>query len=316
MKSALKSILLAALVLIAAVSLWRRQRVPQAPAQPKKRPPPIATTAPERQPVLNSKPQRIISLAPSATEMLFAIGAGDRVIADTSYCNYPPAAAALPKIGGYLDANPEQLLALKPDLIVVVRGNRAEILRQLQGFNIPMLATETDSIEEVQQTIQQLGKAAGEEAKAQQLISDMEARLRYIRDKVEKLPEEQRPRVLFLFSLNRLCTAGPGSHIDELIRLAGGKNIAAQCDSAWPELSMETVVAGNPEVILVVDTHGSERGLTQERALATLRANPLWQHISAVQKGRVIVLPDDPVTIPGPRMITGLELIYKALHDN
>lgn len=268
-----------------------------------------------RKVTIKRKPQRIISIAPSATEILFVIGAGSRVIADTTYCDYPPVAARLKKIGGYTNPQVERIVALKPDLVVGARGNPLDILNQIQSLKLTVAALDEEgNIDQVLETIRLIGKVVGEEKGANALVKRLIARRKAVTDKTDKLSEQQRPRVLFLFDTEGLFSAGKGSFIDELIRLAGGQNIAAKSKVPWPELSMESVVADDPQVILVLAGHGTRHPLTSATALANLRKKSQWKSVTAVKKGRVVVVGDDEMTLPGPRLINGLEQASKAIH--
>lgn len=264
--------------------------------------------------MLKGRPQRIISLAPSVTEILFAIGAGNRVLADTTYCKYPAAAARLAKIGGYLDPNAEKVVALTPDLVIAARGTRDDILDHLRALHVPLFVVDANNLTEVSASIKLIGRLVGNETTANQVAARLEARRNSICKKTAALAAAQRPATLFLFSFSDLFSAGPGSHIDELIRLAGGRNIAAGTRQPWPQLSMEAVAAANPQVILVLAGHGTMSNLTPQAALATLRAKPQWRSLAAVKTGRVVVLDDDEMTLTGPRLINGLEAVARALH--
>jgi iron complex transport system substrate-binding protein len=270
-----------------------------------------------RRVTVEQQPRRIVSIAPSATEILFAIGAGDRIIADTTYCDYPPAAAKLPKIGGYSNPDVEKILALSPDLVLGARGNPVELINQLHALKLTVAAIDADgSLEQVFESIRLIGRIAGERQQATDLVKTLEARQMAVVKKMADLDDAMRPRVLFVFVPGDLFSAGKGSFIDEIIRLGGGENIAAKSKSAWPQLSMETVIADDPQVILVLpgsmgDKH---KPMSDADAVARFRALPRWKTISAVKNGRIHVLEDDAMTLPGPRLLDGLEETAKAIH--
>ncbi|HEY3377711.1 MAG TPA: ABC transporter substrate-binding protein [Armatimonadota bacterium] len=261
-----------------------------------------------------TRPERLISLAPNITEILFAIGAGPRVVADTAYCDYPPAAAALPKIGGYLDPNLEKVLALKPDLVLCDDINRHAMVDRLAGLGIPVVMSAPERLQEVEGAIRQIGRAVGEASHAETLADDLQRRRAAVTAKTAALPEASRPRTLFLFSLDGFYSAGPGSYIDELIRYGGGRNIITKPAAAWPQLAIESIVAADPQVIILLAKYGKQHHLTAAVALATLLADRRWRDITAVKTRRVVVLDDDPMTLPGPRLIEGLESTAGALH--
>jgi iron complex transport system substrate-binding protein len=267
-----------------------------------------------RKVVVPHRPLRIISLAPCVTEILFAIGAGNQVIANTSYCNYPPEAARREKIGGYLDPDVERVAALSPDLVLGARGNRREAIEQMQALRLTVITVDANNLEEVAQAIRLIGRVVGEENAAGKLAVELDARRKALLARTRHLAEARRPRTLFLFSFEGLFSAGAGSHIDELIRLAGGRNIAARTGAPWPQLSMEAIVSADPQVILLLSGHGAKTRLSAQAALGRLRVDPRWRTISAVKRGRLAVLEDDLITIPGPRLIEGLEATAAALH--
>jgi iron complex transport system substrate-binding protein len=262
------------------------------------------------------KPQRLISLAPNVTEIIYAIGAGDRLIANTRYCDYPPEARALPKVGGYIDPDVEKIIAMQPDLVLGARGNARDALDRLHELNVPLLTVEPEMLAECEHAMLLVGKAVGNGAQAEQQVAAMRQRRAAVEAQVRNLPEAKRPRVLLLFTMHDLYSAGPGSHIDEMVTMSGGRNIAAVTNAPWPELSMETIVTQDPQIILMLTGHGVQNRLTPERVLAELRADPRWRRVTAVRTGRVAMLDEDEITIPGPRMIDGLESMARALHPD
>ena len=278
--------------------------------------PVTVTDALHHQVMLKSRPKRIISLAPAVTENLFLIGAGERVVANTTYCKYPLKARGLPKIGGYMDPDTEKVLSLKPDLVIAACGTRNDILDHMRAVGLTVLAVDDTSLDGIDASLKLIGRATGCSAAAGSVVTRLDARRAAVRKKTAHLSAAQRPGVLFLFSFNDLYTAGPGSFVDELIQLAGGRNIAAVTRLPWPQLSMETVVAANPQVILVLPGNmgDAKSPLTAHRALATLRGRQAWHGIAAVKNGHVAVLDDDEVTLPGPRLLNGLEAIARAVH--
>ena len=271
-----------------------------------------ATDARGQQVALAHCPLRMISLAPSVTEILFAVGAGPRVIADTSYCHYPAAAARLPKVGGYVDPNLEKIVADKPDLVLGAKGNALDALEHLSQLGIPVITINPTSLEDVEGAIRLIGRVTGNAPAAERLA----ARCAQRRAAVTKLTlaASTRPRTLLLFSPDSLFSAGPGSHLDEMIRLAGGVNVAAHATLPWPELSMESVVAANPQLIIFLSGQMMNAKLTTAHALARLRGDRRWRTLAAVQQGRVVVLDNDALTITGPRLIDGLEAMAAAVH--
>ena len=312
--SALPLIIVLVVVTLFLLLLSTRKQRPVAVAQTAVSFPLTLTDARGKQLTITQRPTRIISLAPSVTETLFAVGAGSRVIADTTYCNYPSAAKALPKIGEYVNPDVEKIVAMKPDLVVGAKGNALDALDHLAQLGIPVLTIDPQSLEDVEGTLRLIGRATGNATAAATLAAQCAQRREALARRLAQPGMAARPRTLLLFSPDSLYSAGPGSHLDEMIRLAGGVNVAAHSKTAWPELSMESVVRANPEIILFLSGHGTLHPLTTAGALARLRTERNWSEITAVQQGRVVVLDDDALTLPGPRLIDGLEAMTAAIH--
>ncbi|MHB0911849.1 MAG: ABC transporter substrate-binding protein [Armatimonadota bacterium] len=250
-----------------------------------------------------ARPERIISLSPAVTEVLFAIGAGGRVIADTNYCDYPAEAAKLPKVGGYFDPNAEKIVSLSPDLVIGQASACRSTLDHLASLGIGVIAVEPKDLQGVSDTVRLIGRAVGADGEA--LASSLDARRRAVNERAKR--HKDRPKVLFLFDTESLFTAGGGSYIGDLIRRAGGENIAADIRSPWPEISMEKVVAENPEVIVIGGRHGS----LEIENVSRLTSDPRWRSVAAVKNRRIYVLNDDTLSLPGPRLIEGLEAMEK-----
>ena len=192
-------------------------------------------------------PTRIVSLAPSITEMLFALGLEEQIVGVTEFCDFPPAARSKPKVG-YSHPNVEMLVALKPDLVLAPREFlRADVLAKLEQLKIPTFILEAKRLEDIPLHIQTLGRIAERASEAGALVQAMRPRMAEVRGKVESLPPK---RVLYVLNSQPLITVGPGSFIDQMIGLAGGRNIAAQAGAPYPRLSMETVLHEDPEVLV------------------------------------------------------------------
>jgi iron complex transport system substrate-binding protein len=193
-------------------------------------------------------PQRIISLAPNITEMLFALGLGERVVAVTSYCDFPPEAKTKEKIGDTLQPNLERIIALRPDLVVVSTASQVERLtRQLDQLGIPVYATNPRTVRDVLRSIRHLGEATGVVTQAQALATALEERIHRVEVRVADQPK---PRVLFVLQLGPLITVGRDTFINDLITLAGGESISGDQSTEYPQFSLETAMARAPEVII------------------------------------------------------------------
>ncbi|PAW78382.1 MAG: hypothetical protein B9S32_07605 [Verrucomicrobia bacterium Tous-C9LFEB] len=267
-----------------------------------------------REIVLPAPPQRIVSLAPSLTELIFALGAGDRIVADTTYCIHPPEAIAKTKIGGIMDPDMEKMLGLHPDLVVGSGLTPQEVVRQIDRLNIHAAYFRHTSIESVYRDTVDLATLLGLRERGEKIVADMRQRGEALTKQLQSLPPGPRPKVLLLLRINGLYSAGKGSFPHELIQLAGGDNIAAQAATMWPQLAMETVIQNNPDVILVAIGKGKVDGDFLQKEWLRMRVDPRWSKIKAVANNRLVLVPDDLLTIPGPRLMEAAEIIAYGLH--
>ena len=264
---------------------------------------------------LTRRPERIVSLAPNATEILFAIGAGDRVVGVTRYCNYPREAQRLPKIGGYAsDISIEAVVALSPDLVIANRGNPRTTLAALSSHGLKILvAIEAESFAEIQRALARVGRATDNEQQAAKVVQDMTSTISAVRKAVANVE----PRRVYFGSLAApYRVAGPSSFIGECIQLAGGRNIAWGLEEPWPILSVETILERDPEVVIEgfhVNTGGAADQY-RTNLLSRLRADRVWSQITAVRKGDVYVLDDDTIHRPGPRLAQAVAGLARLLY--
>lgn len=253
-------------------------------------------------------PERIVSLTPAATEILFAIGAGPKVVAGTEYDNYPEEAKQLPRIGGFTpqSINVEAILAHRPDLVVA--GPQTEVIAALEKFGIPVVALDPKGVAAVWDDIELLGKLTGCEEKANEVAAS--CRSGWGRGITTTNAHTGVPRVFVLVDVP-LFTCGPGNFIDEIITTAGGVNVFADATGAWPAVSDEQVLARDPQVILYFDhANKGDAGIP-----AQLRGRTGWKELSAVKNGQVFAVDADLLTRPGPRLVEGLEQVKKRLRE-
>lgn len=261
-----------------------------------------------REVTIAAEPQRIVSLSPSNTEILYALGLGERVAGVTEFCNYPPEAAQKPKVGGFSDVNTEKVVEVQPDLILVASIHIPEVLPALEELGLTVLVLDAHDFPGVLDGIWLVGKATAQEEAAETLTAQMQQRADTIAQAVAGL---ERPRVYWELD-NTLWTAGPGSFVQDLIERAGGQNIAADAEKAWVQLNAEAIIAADPEVIFLADHPYGE-------SAESVAARAGWDKISAVVNGRIIELTEeqgDIVSRPGPRVIDALEMIAHALHPD
>jgi iron complex transport system substrate-binding protein len=249
---------------------------------------------------LPRRPERIVSLAPNVTEILFAVGAGDRVVGVTRFCNYPPEVSALPKIGGYTDMSLERILALRPDLVVASRGNPRPNIETIRRHGLTVIGVQPQSINEVTEAIVRVGCATGDPERAQSVVRKMEASIESVHSRVADVPS--RPRVYFGSISAPYFAAGPESFVGRVMKEAGGENIARDGGKTWPTLSIETILQRDPEVVIVGFHEPVAGDDARERLLKRLRKDRVWANISAVRTGRVYLIDEDIVHRAGPRI--------------
>lgn len=248
--------------------------------------------------LVRPEPQRIVSLAPSITEALFALGLGDRVVGVTSYCDYPPEAAAKDKVGDTLRPSIERIIALKTDLVIASRASQLQqFVRNLDEVRIPVYVSDPRGVDGAIESIARLGELTGATLRARELTASLRARVEAVHSRVsgaERLP------VLCILGSAPLITIGAGSFITDLINQAGGRSITEDVSGDYPQYSLETVIAKRPEVIFLQ---------TGEPDLpARLKETP------AGRDGRVFQLDDNLLMRPGPRIVDGLEQMARKLH--
>jgi iron complex transport system substrate-binding protein len=259
-----------------------------------------------REVILPSPPTRIISLAPNITEILFSLGLDREIVGVSTYCNYPEKAKTKLRVGSYLALDYEKIVSLKPDLVVGTgAGNTQDMVERLEKLGFPTYVIYPKSFNDILQSISRLGKAVDRKKEALAIIQDMERR----RDRIVELTQGlYRPKVFFQIADAPIVTVGKGSFGDDLIRLAGGHNIAGNEKEMYPRLGMEEILKRSPEVILVssMNPRGTYDKVLQEWAR--------WKTISAVRKGRIHLINSDLIDRPSPRIIDGLEEIVRILH--
>jgi iron complex transport system substrate-binding protein len=250
-------------------------------------------------------PQRIVSLAPSVTEVLFEAGAGSRVVGVTSYCVFPRDVLALRKVGGYLTPSYEALVALQPDLVVTL-AEHADVEPKIRALGIPILRLDHSSLDGIVRSIEQVGERCGTVPRAQQAADA----LRQTLAGAKRVAAGARPRVLICFGraedFRRLTTGAPGTIHDDLIIHAGGVNVLASSAIAYPTLSAEGVMRLDPDVIIEFSSGAIN-------AAALRRQWNRLDSVRAVRNGRVYVLTGEFLSVPGPRFARVAETIARSL---
>lgn len=262
----------------------------------------------------------IVTMQPNIAEMLCAIGATSHVAAVDRYTDYPPEMLRKPKIGDILTPDYEKIVSMQPDLIITSRGTAAEVLQKLRDLGMQVLGVDPQSLGDVFSCMKMLGRLTGNAQVAADIVAQLQRRRQAAVAKAQAAVDKQgRPRTVFVLQLDPLFVAGKSSFIASLIEDAGGKQVIAAtvagADQPWPQVSQETVLAASPEVLIFPSAQvGEERADSPERLLAQLRQQAAWAQLPAVSNGRVYVIDDDLITIPGPRLLRALEQMVDLLH--
>jgi iron complex transport system substrate-binding protein len=253
-------------------------------------------------------PRRIVSLSPGTTEILFAVGAGDRVVGRSRYCSFPPEVAAIPIVGGFVDANLEEIVRLSPDLVIGARGPHGPALTQkLESLGIATLFPPAQSAAEIEDAITQIAARVGMTDRGGTVVASMRARVRAVAAAVAQRP---RVRALLVFGLSPIVVAGPASFPNEMLELANGENVV-RSGGAYPAINAETLVTLSPDVVIDAAATGTGRD-----AGAIDRDAPGWRELAAIKEGRVLLLSDEAAIRPGPRFADGVATIARMLHPN
>jgi iron complex transport system substrate-binding protein len=262
-----------------------------------------------------AEPQRIVSTAPSITELLYALGLGNRVVGVTRFCRYPPEAQLKPKIGDYTSPNLEAIASLRPDL-VIIQTNPVHLADRLGKLKLRVLEINQDNIAAIDKSIHDVGAVTGTEGVAAQLSASIREGLEKIRARASGLP---RVRMMFVIGrspnrLDGLVVAGRASYLNEVIDVAGGENVFRDALAGYPEVSLEEVMARNPEVIVDMGDMSDTVGVTEEHKRNVIA---LWNRVpnlAAVKQHRVFAVASDIFVVPGPRVIDAAKAFAEMLH--
>jgi cobalamin transport system substrate-binding protein len=262
-----------------------------------------------------SRPQRIVSLSPSLTEILFAIGCEpDVVVGITRFCNYPPITETIPLIGGIVDPSLEAILMAKPDLVLATRGNPLEFLHSLRSLSIPVYGIEANGdLELIINVVREVGRVTGRPGAADSLAVALEKRMKAVATRTENLLPEHRLRVYFGELDGAHWTPGPGSYVHSLLEVAGCVNVGAVATAPWSPLSLEVIIEQDPQVLIGTYTDADKEAATK-RALKMIEAQGIWTQTSLGRSGQVIMIDADRILRPGPRVFDVLEEVTRTLY--
>jgi iron complex transport system substrate-binding protein len=253
---------------------------------------------------------RYISLAPSTTEILFALGLADDIVGVSSFCNYPPEAKTKPHMGNFSSPNIEKILSARPDHVFCTGLEQAPVVQELRGLKLNVYVSDPSNSEELFASIEQIGKITARDKEAAALINTMRNDIAGISEKVKLIPQGQRVKVFMEIWHEPLMTAGKGSFVDELISLSGGINVAHEVVRPYCNYSAEKVIDLDPQVIILAY-------MDKEPPLKLVEGRFGWKNIDAVKNKRVFNdIDPDTLLRPGPRITEGLKSLYKKLYEN
>jgi iron complex transport system substrate-binding protein len=255
-------------------------------------------------------PSRVVSLAPGETEIVYALGRGERLVAVNEWSDFPPEALAVPRVRG-IRPSLEQMVALRPDLILYV-GGMGDLVSQFEAQGLPVLVLAPQNLEGLYRGIERLGAVLGASERARAITRGMRDRVAGVRARVAGA---RRPRVFYEVDGTdpvRPFTAGRGTFIHELLELAGAENVAAGARGAWPQIGLEQVLKADPEIIILGDAIAVNTPQTPE--MVTRR--PGWEQVTAVRRRAIHAVDGNLVSRPGPRLVGGLEALARLLHPD
>lgn len=267
--------------------------------------------------VFGQPPQRIVSTAPSITELLYALGLGDRIVGVDRFSRYPPEALRKPKIGDYANPNLETIASLRPDL-VIIPVNPAKLAERLAVLRLKVLEIDQESIAKLYESFRIIGQATGATAQAAKLASTVQGQLEVIRARAAPL---KRTRMMFVVGrtpnrLDGLIVVGQASYLNEIITLAGGENVFRDAVASYPGVSLEEVLARNPDVILDMGDMADTVGVTDQHKR---EVTSLWERlasVNAVKQQRVHAVASDTYVVPGPRVVDAAKAFFAMLHPD
>lgn len=253
---------------------------------------------------IEKEPEKIISLAPSNTEILFALGLGEKVVGVTINDDYPQEATTKEVVGDYNGNNLERIVELEPDLVLVYGPGNEDDNKVLREAGIIVLGFEAESIEAVMEDIKTIGRATGQEDKALEVVTSMEDKKNEV---IEKVKDVEEVKVFYEIWHDPLMAAGKGSFMDELITLAGGRNIAEDAEGKYPQYDLEQLIERDPEVYLTAKD-------MEDKTVESMKARPGFEGITAMKNDGVYILDPNITSRPGPRIVEALELVAKSIH--
>lgn len=256
-------------------------------------------------------PEKIVSVSPAETEMLFALGLGDKVIGVSDFCDYPAEAKSKPKMGSIVKPNEEALAASGADLVLTGVSMKAATVDKLRGLKINMYKVEPKSVDDVIANILKVGEITDRQDQAEKLVANMRADLQMVKDAVKSVKPEQQKKVYIEFSPG--WTVGKGEFMDELLKISGGVNVAADT-TGWSQISEEKIISANPDVILY--PQGLVDDANKKPLVDVIKGRSGWDKINAIKNNKLIGLDNNMMVRPGPRITEGLVAMAKGIYPD
>jgi len=251
--------------------------------------------------------KHIVSLAPNLTEIIFALGEGDQLAGDTDYCDYPVEATQNPRVGGPVNPNLEQVVALKPDLVLATKSiNRRETVDGLARIGVPVYVSDPHSVDDMIASVEHIAQILRAEKTATPLVRDLRERLSNLEHRIAGSAPR---RVLFVVWTDPLITIGRGTFIADALRRAGARSVV-DAKAEWPRINFEEVFRLQPEFLVFASAHATD---TQQQ-IDSLRARPGWRDLDAMRRGNIVIV-SDAINRPAPRMVDAVEQLARAFHS-
>lgn len=259
---------------------------------------------------IDKKPEKIVSLAPSNTEILYALGLGGKVVGNTEYCDYPEEAKDVEKVGGFSDPNIEKIVSLEPDLVLGATMHEKHVA-DMEKLGLKVVLINATNIDGVMKDVELVGQITGQTQEAETVVSDMQEKVSGVQTALKDLADDKKVKVFYLMWDDPITTVGSNTLISDVLITAGGVNVAADAEQDYPNYSLEVLVTKNPDAI-VYTKMGSGTGLNPD----TIKSKSGWEAISAVKNDRIYSIDDNLMSRPGPRIVDGLIETAKVLYPD
>jgi iron complex transport system substrate-binding protein len=258
-----------------------------------------------RQVKIPAEVKRVVSLAPNLTEIVFALGKGEQLAGDTDFCDYPPEATRKPHVGGPVNPNFEQIVALRPDLILATSINRRETVDALDHLGLPVFLTDPQSLDGMIASVGRIGAALHSQESAALLLNELRARLADLDRRLAGAPPR---KVLFVVWTDPLISIGRNTFIADALRHAGAQSVVDTA-AEWPRINLEEMVRLQPEYLVFASAHAGD----SQHDIDALRTRPGWRELDAIRRGNIAVI-SDAINRPAPRLVDAIEQLARALH--